>query len=279
MQHPFEQLKPEYTSLLAHMQPTRATQIDLTAKTLIKYIDNKDYKPGCDATGVPQIVAAASFEREASSNFKLNPAQGWPLNSRSRDVPYNGPFDNWTTAQIAAYKIDGLDKIGAPNWSWEQACYEEELFNGFGYRQYGVHSPYLWAGTSNYIKGKFTSDHGYDPNEVDTQLGVIPIMYRIVQLRPDLALPMAFPGLMGATPIVAPMPAPIGLHDAEALQTALNKLGADPQLTVDGNYGRMTRNAVRDFQANMGIAVDGLAGPATWSCITEKLADPAGFTT
>jgi lysozyme family protein len=275
MQHPFEQLKPEYTSLLAHMQITKVAAIDATAKRLIKFIDGGNYKAGCDLTGVPQIVAAASFEREASSNFKLNPAQGWPLNSRSKDVPYNGPFGSWTAAQLAAYKIDGLDQIGAPNWSWERACYEEELFNGFGYRNHGVPSPYLFGGTNIQKPGKYDADSKYDPNEMDTQLGVIPMMLRMVELRPDLTLPLPYPGVMGAAPVAQVMPPPIGLHDAATLQAALNKLGADPQLTVDGSYGRNTSRAVRTFQASAGLQVDGLAGPATWAAITAKLATVA----
>jgi lysozyme family protein len=50
-----------------------------------------------------------------------------------------GPFPNWAAAAIDAYKIDHLDQVGADNWFWERACYEEELFNGFGYRGRGVH--------------------------------------------------------------------------------------------------------------------------------------------
>jgi lysozyme family protein len=274
VQHPFNALLPDYTACLQRMTITRAAQVDATAKRLIGFIDAGHYKTGCDETDVPQIVAAASFELEASSNFNLNPAQGWPLHQKSRDVPYNGPFDDWTTAQVAAYKIDGLDKVGAANWSWEQSCYEEESFNGFGYRAHGVHSPYLWAGTSIYTRSKYDADGDWDPNAIDEQLGVIPVMFRIVQLRPDLALPVPFPAHSTALPPI-PAPVPIGVHDAEALQNALNALGADPQLTVDGNYGRHTRIAVIAFQKSAGIAADGFAGPDTWTAITLQLSAQA----
>ncbi len=40
---------------------------------------------------------------------------------------------------------------------------------------------------------------------------------------------------------------------------ALNALGADPQLTVDG-LGRETRHAVMAFQCTARIAADGIAG-------------------
>ena len=257
------------------MKITRLAEVDAVAHKLLGFVDAGHYNAGCAATGVPIIVAAASFEREASSNFKLNPAQGWPLHEQSKWVPHNGPFPDWTSAQIAAYQIDGLDKVGAANWTWELSGYEEEGFNGWGYRGKGVHTPYLWAGTNIYTRGKYTSDHGYDPNEVDTQLGVIPMMLRMVQIRPALELPFPFPST-AAPPaaITPPSPPPVGLQNAEMLQNALNELGADPKLAVDGNFGRQTRRALQAFQAANGLTPDGLAGPLTWAKINAKIAMP-----
>lgn len=273
MQHPFAALAPEYTSLLARMVITREAAIDAGAKKLIGFIDAGRYKAGCDATGVPQIVAAASFEREAGSNFRLSPAQGDPWDRVSVHVPRDeGPFRNWSAAQIRAYRIDHLDAVGAPNWSWERSCYEEELFNGFGPRNHGKHTGYLFAGTSIYTGGKYVADGVWDPNAEDEQLGVIPMMYRIVQLRPDLALPSTFPAAVASiAPPAPPMPPPIGLHDAGKLQAALNSLGADAPLAVDHSYGRETRRAVEAFQQAVGLIIDGLAGPATWAAIAAEL--------
>jgi putative chitinase len=55
------------------------------------------------------------------------------------------------------------------------------------------------------------------------------------------------------------------------LQKALNELGADPKLDVDGRYGPATRKAVRDFQAAEGIGVDGIAGPVTEASIKLRI--------
>lgn len=49
------------------------------------------------------------------------------------------------------------------------------------------------------------------------------------------------------------------------LQRALNDRGAS--LRVDGVYGPATLQAVRDFQASSGLAVDGVAGRRTWSAL------------
>lgn len=45
-------------------------------------------------------------------------------------------------------------------------------------------------------------------------------------------------------------------------------------ITADGSYGQNTFNAVKDFQAGFSfrdLLVDGRAGPATWSALTESV--------
>jgi putative chitinase len=62
-----------------------------------------------------------------------------------------------------------------------------------------------------------------------------------------------------------------GEDGVKALQEALNDLGADPKLVVDGRYGPATRRAVREFQAAAGLKVDGIAGPVTEAAIKLRL--------
>jgi lysozyme family protein len=285
MTYAFNALAGDYTRALANMRITRFDEVDVTAKRLLGYVDQGRYAEVSAKTGVPQIVMAASFERESSSNFHTSPAQGDPLWERSVHVPRGlGPYisrdDNslsdwiaaWAKAAEDAYRIDRLDQVGAANWSWQRACFEEELFNGMGYRAHGIHSPYLWAGSNIYTAGKYVADGVFSYSAVDSQLGVIPMMFRMVELRPSLTLPIAFPvSSTTPTPPVAPQAAPVGLHNAAALQAALNKLGADPQLTVDNSYGRETRRAVEAFQKAHGLTVDGLAGDQTWDAITKAM--------
>lgn len=47
------------------------------------------------------------------------------------------------------------------------------------------------------------------------------------------------------------------------LQQLLNQHGAN--LATDGQFGPLTDQAVRNFQRSVGIAVDGIVGPITWS--------------
>lgn len=278
MKHPFEVLAPEYDKLLASMVVTRGDELHHVVSTrshptpsLVDLVDAGHYDVGCKTTGVPIAWAAASFEREASSDFRLSPAQGDPWNKPSINVPAGlGPYHSWIEAQIAAYRIDGLDKI--VSWPWARALYEGEVFNGFGPRDHGCHTGYLWAGTNVYGGGKYVRDGVWDPRAMDQQLGIVPIMRMICELRPRLAeqLASALPA-DAAAKIDPPAPVPHGHHDAADLQAALNKLGADPQISVSGNWGRETRRAVLAFQAKARIHVDGVAGDETWDAISAAL--------
>ncbi len=60
-------------------------------------------------------------------------------------------------------------------------------------------------------------------------------------------------------------------HDSIWLQTSLNTLGYGP-LTVDGQIGPMTRNAVKKFQAANNLLADGIPGPLTNKAIEAALA-------
>ncbi len=221
---------------------------------------------------MPQIWMATSFEREASSNFADSPAQGDPWSHVSVHVPRGrGPFASWAAAAIDAYHIDGLDKVGAANWTWARACYEGEVFNGFGYRAHGIHSPYLWAGTNNYVSGKYVADGVWSAGAVDQQLGIVPVMVRMVALRPALALP----GTDALPPPQLPPPDTTqhGEHDTAWLQHALNTLKVEgTPLVEDGNFGRRTRFAVIAYQTANGLTPDGIAGPLTTAQLEKDTA-------
>lgn len=58
-------------------------------------------------------------------------------------------------------------------------------------------------------------------------------------------------------------------EDVKSLQELLNKLGYD--LEVDGNYGRGTKAAVRDFQEKNGLGADGNFGPKTAEVLLGKV--------
>jgi lysozyme family protein len=277
MSHPFTALKPEYTGLLAAMvvRPECMKLVDEVASKLNAC--KARYLEVTAVDGVPAVFIGPSFEREASNNFTKNPAQGWSLHSVSKIIPHNGPFPDWKSAAIAAYKLNGLDKVGASNWTWELICFYGELFNGFGYRDvHHMHSPYLWGGTNIQTKGKYTSDDKFDPNDMDPQLGIIPVARRMVELDKTLALP-AVP-YIPSPPIASGIAAADPACDTKWVQMTLNSLGFWPELTPDGSYGFWTKLSVERFQHDYGLSVDGLVGPDTTAALKKAIqlfqADP-----
>lgn len=273
MQHPFEQLAPEYANLLARMKITRQSVATLAAGRLLTFVQEGKYAEVSAALKIPQIFIATSFDREASSNFNLSPAQGDPWDEVSRHVPARrGPYKSWADAAIDTYSREGLTGI---DWTWPRFCYEGEMFNGFGYRAYGIHTPYDWAGTNDYTSGKFVADGKFSGSVVDQQLGIVPVARIMVNANPALDIP----GWPSQQPVAPPYPqqAPVGIgggpNGAAWLQMNLNKiLKLDPALVVDNSYGRQTKLAVMAFQRQHGLTVDGLAGPLTDAAIEKAIA-------
>src|SRR5690606_2363417 len=95
-------------------------------------------------------------------------------------------------------------------WSLANTLELLERYNGLGYRNKGLPSPYLWAGTDQYQKGKYVKDGKFDSNHVDQQLGVAPIL---MKLR-EAAAPVQ-PAPIPTVPL--PDPKPGGLNPAGAI--------------------------------------------------------------
>lgn len=56
-------------------------------------------------------------------------------------------------------------------------------------------------------------------------------------------------------------------NNVRTLQTALNAAGA--KLKVDGIFGKLTNKAVRAYQSEHELKVDGIAGPKTWGSLAK----------
>jgi lysozyme family protein len=286
MRFPFDVLSPEYAALLAAMRvdPARENELAERAAAVVKLADKHrdEWAEVTAKTGVPRLWGIASFERESSSNYSCSPAQGDPWDRVSVHVPRGlGPYANWGDSCVAAYGIDKLNDVRASNWTWTRSCYEGELYNGFGPRAHGRHTGYLWSWTNIYTGGKYVEDGKWDPDVHDRQCGMVPMMAALLHHDASLALVDALPAPSEASaseeggrpqvPAPANVPAGVGGEPGgnvtEWLQTALNRLGTDPPLMIDGNYGRHTKRAVTVFQAARRLVPDGLAGPLTLAAL------------
>jgi lysozyme family protein len=134
-------------------------------------------------TGVPWFIIAVIHERESSQNWTASLAQGDPWNKVSTHVPAGrGPFHSWQEAAIDALVNCAPYAARNRDWSVGGALTELEAYNGFGYAGRGKPSPYIWAGTNQYVKGKYIRDGVYDPEKVDEQLGCAGLLLGMMQL-------------------------------------------------------------------------------------------------
>lgn len=239
---------------------TRGPEFIPVAKRLVAAKER--YKTVERATGVPWPFIAVTHQRESSQNWERSLAQGDPWNRVSIHVPAGrGPFGSWEAAAIDALVNCGPYAARNKDWSIGGLLALLERYNGVGYFNRGIPSPYIWSGTDQYSRGKYVRDGVFDPNEVDKQLGCAGLILAMMQLDASIKFEDG------------PAPTPAGAaRDSEWLQDSLNKLGADPQLEVDGIAGPATRNAVRAFQLAQGLGTDGIAGPLTIAAIEAALA-------
>jgi lysozyme family protein len=274
MQHPYAQTASIFAGywLNAKVKPERQNEAMVTGARLLK--DLTAYQQLETETRVKALFSMCTNERESGGRLNTYLGNGDPLHSVTRDVPRGrGPFPDWPTGAKDALHLDGIDQV--TDWTWSRWLFEEVTFNGWGY---GTASPYILGGTDLQRPGKYTSDNHYDPNAWDTQLGCVAIAWGILQHMPSLALTAddGTPPDAHLAPSASPITVGGSQHDTKWLQAALNEAakrsspmaagvaaaGDDPQLGVDGNYGRQTRTFVRAFEQAQGLALDrGFAGP------------------
>lgn len=281
MQHPFTQLESEYAGYLAHVSVTssKTGEIDAAAKKILRPENINVYMAAVEGTEIPPAFIGSLELRESNCNPALALGQGDPWNRVSTHVPRgHGPFKSRLDAMKYYIHYDGLDDNSHP-WSMEYACWRGERWNGFGPRAHGRATGYLWAGTSIYDRphgsgGKYVADGVWSASTYDVQLGIVPVLLRIAQLRPDLAIGTSMPHIEAPSIVPAPAPLPTGLgvglidmndlDSVKALETRLNASGVlKAPIAVNGSYDRETAAAVRTYQTAKGLLVDGLAGPQT----------------
>lgn len=140
-------------------------------------------------TGVPWYFIAVTHEREASQKWNAQLGQGDPLDRRSIHVPKGrGPFNTWEDGAYDALVNCAPYAVRNKDWSIGGLLTMLELYNGLGYANKGLPSPYVWSGTDQYQRGKYVSDGVFDPGVVDRQLGCAGLLLAMQQLDPSIKL-------------------------------------------------------------------------------------------
>jgi lysozyme family protein len=227
----FAEVKAEYANLWHNMKITDHDEVEQAAN---KALDHKDrYQHVEAATGVPWPVIAALHMRESGADFKTYLGNGERLDRKTRLVPKGrGPFKDWETGAIDALQFDSLDDVMTEDWTIEMAAYGAEKYNGFGPRWKGINTGYLWSKSNNYSKGKYVADSRWSAKAIDQQVGVMPMLKRMMELDPSITFPPAL------THVEVPKTTPTQLQDR---LTAMGLL--DPP--SDGVIGSVTRWALK----------------------------------
>lgn len=173
------------------------------AANLIKA--NKERYQGVEReTGVPWRVIGVIHYRESNCDFGTYLGNGQSLSKRTTIVPKGrGPFASWEEGAIDALKNAPPKAALNRDWSIGGTLDILEEYNGLGYRNKGIPSPYIWAGTDQYVKGKYVADGKFDPNHVDTQLGCAGILKFLGYLSPGLPTGTIAGGAIAGGAVVA----------------------------------------------------------------------------
>lgn len=172
-----EEVRSELEALWANMLITSSDRFEWAIR---KSTQNQDvYREVASAVNplMPWWFVAIIHGLESGFSFSLHVHNGDPLKARTVNVPKgrpvrgNPPF-SWMESAIDALTMPGKAYDKAGDWSIPAILWRLEGYNGYGYRLYcGIHSPYLWAGTNFYSRGKYTEDGVYDANFVSDQPG------------------------------------------------------------------------------------------------------------
>ena len=132
--------------------------------------------------GLRWIHVSIFHDLECSLDFSRYLGNGQSLRHKTTIVPKGrGPFNSFEEGAIDAIKIQGLNKI--QDWSIGGTLYTIEGFNGYGYDKYhNMNSPYLWAGTQHYTKGKYDKDGHFNPDLVSSQIGAALLLRELLKI-------------------------------------------------------------------------------------------------
>lgn len=246
------------------------------------WIRNRNrYETVSAATNMPAEMIAALHWRESSADFGTYLHQGDPLGRPAVNIPNHIPvFYEWEEAAIHALNMDYHKsnqndlEITAETKNPNALASYAEMYNGLGYNSRGMPSPYVYAGTDQYVSGKYTSDGYFSNTAVDQQLGVMPLLGAIdgIQTTQDMSPQGITPEFRWRRVLNGQVVLRAGSHGAEVevLQSRLQQLGFNIG-TIDGDFGNGTKRVVIEFQNSVGQTPDGVVGPGTAQAIEDAL--------
>jgi lysozyme family protein len=182
---PFKSVQAEYQQLFDNLtvRPERIGQVKWYADRLVK--NRLRYEAVTNETGVPWFMIGLTHALEASFNFLGHLHNGdVPLSKLTRNVPigrpnpWSPPYE-WERSAEDAVEFEHLTDV--TDWSLTRTLYKLESYNGFGYRNKKIHTPYLWSYSNHYAAGKYVKDREWSNTAVSQQCGAAVILHELVR--------------------------------------------------------------------------------------------------
>lgn len=172
------------------VSPQHASAVTADANKVLAH--KSEYQAVEAATSVPWWVVGIIDMMEGGGGADTNPANGQTLKRRTTAVPegrppapLEPPF-TFQQAAVDAMTYMGFDKI--KTWTIDVVSWVFEKQNGFGYRQHGLRSPYLYGFSNLEQPGRYVADHVFDPTAVNKQAGALTILKALMTLDPSINL-------------------------------------------------------------------------------------------
>lgn len=285
-------LAREYEQLWSSctIRSARAATVDAVVDRICK--NTSRYQAAGKAAGVPWYVVGIIHSLEASGNFSTHLHNGDPLTARTVRVPAGRPATgkppfSWEQSAADALALQKLNEW--KDWSVAGTLDVFERYNGLGYRNRGIPSPYLWSFSSHYSKGKFVADGKFSATAVSEQCGAAVVLRRMVErglaklaapssngaspMKPPAATARAVKSLAGGILVLGSKgPAITALKKQLRSWYEKNAPGDWEKLKVAENdvFGTGVDKAVRRFQAWAALTVDGEVGNQTLTALKAK---------
>ncbi len=194
-----EQLRDEYVALWHSMEvrPERRTAVKAAARLILAFRGR--YEVVADRCGsVPWWLVGIIHVMESGGRFDRHLHNGDPLTGptvqvpKGRPTPEGGPFE-FEDSAADALCLKRLDEVRT--WDLPRVAWELERYNGWGYRLYhpDVLSPYLWAGTTHYTRGKYVADGKWSATAVSSQPGAMAILHELTQVDDTIVVDVPAP--------------------------------------------------------------------------------------
>lgn len=188
--HTYDAYRDGYERLLATVQVRPSWRPNINSLISKIWVHKDRYMEIENQTGVPWRFIAVIHSLECGLSFNCHLHNGDPLTKRTRLVPRghpkappaNGQYYTWEESAVDALKLKNLHQL--TDWSDARVAYELERYNGFGYRQFRINSPYLWSGSNHYSRGKYVADGVWNSQAVSQQTGAM-LLYLALSEKPD----------------------------------------------------------------------------------------------